>query len=107
MIGTGAIGGYTPRIGSGNDLIRQLAFSIYLRDVKNQSRIKETGVVQFSFDAFFENRDKVGFKFFKNTEILSNSFELANGIKIEKGCPFSCESFGGQLKDSWSRLGVS
>ena len=108
MIGTGAIGGYTPRIGSGNDLIRQLAFSIYLRDVKNQSRIKETGVVQFSFDAFFENRDKVGFKFFKNTEILSNSFELANGIKIEKGSyddlGFAFNARSNQSRTFWGDL---
>ena len=85
MIGTGAIAGFTPRVGDGNDLIRQWILSLYVRDVKNQSGIHETGVLQFSIDALFESRDRVGVKVINNKEKLINDFTLGNGVKILKG----------------------
>ena len=85
MIGTGVIAGFTPRVGDGDELIRQWSFSLYARDVKNHSGITETGILQFSIDAFLETRDKVGFKISQNKEKLGEGFILGNGVKIANG----------------------
>jgi|TARA_A100001037_G_scaffold93268_1_gene84747 hypothetical protein len=85
MIGTGLIAGFTPRVGDGDELIRQWSFSLYARDVKNHSGISETGVLQLSIDAFLETRDRIGFKLIQNKEKLSQGFTLGNGVEIRKG----------------------
>ena len=85
MIGTGLIAGFTPRVGDGDELIRQWSFSLYARDVKNHSGINETGVLQLSIDAFLETRDRIGFKLIQNKEKLSQGFTLGNGVEIRKG----------------------
>ena len=85
MIGTGFIAGFTPRVGDGDELIRQWSFSLYARDVKNHSGITETGILQFSIDAFLETRDKIGFKISQNKEKLRQSFILGNGVEIAHG----------------------
>ncbi len=85
MIGTGVIAGFTPRVGDGDELIRQWSFSLYARDVKNHSGITETGILQFSIDAFLETRDKIGFKISQNKEKLGEGFILGNGVEIANG----------------------
>ena len=85
MIGTGVIAGFTPRVGDGDELIRQWSFSLYARDVKNHSGISETGILQLSIDAFLETRDRIGLKVVRNKEKLEQGFTLGNGVEILKG----------------------
>lgn len=83
MIGTGALFGFTPRVGDGDELIRQWRFTGYVRDVKNHAGDKESGVLSFGIDAIFESRDRMGFNIRQNTENLSNGFTLGNGVEIK------------------------
>ena len=53
--------------------------------MKNHSGISETGVLQFSIDAFLETRDKIGLKFVRNKETLEQGFILGNGVEIANG----------------------
>ena len=85
MVGTGAIMGFTPRVGNGEELIRQMRYTLYLRDVKNLEGISETGIVNVGIDAIFESRDRVGLKIIQEREKLLNSFTLGNGLEIQKG----------------------
>ena len=85
MVGTGAIMGFTPRVGNGEELIRQMRYTLYLRDVKNLEGISETGIVNIGIDAIFESRDRVGLKIIQEREKLLNSFTLGNGLEIQKG----------------------
>ena len=83
MIGTGAIFGFTPRVGNGDELIRQWRFTGYVRDVKNHAGEKESGVLSFGIDAIFESRDKMGINIRQDTENLSRGFTLGNGVEIK------------------------
>ena len=83
MIGTGAIFGFTPRVGDGDELIRQWRFTGYVRDVKNHAGKKESGVLSLGIDAIFESRDRMGFNIRQTTENLSNGFTLGNGVQID------------------------
>ncbi len=83
MIGTGAIFGFTPRVGDGDELIRQWRFTGYVRDVKNHAGKKESGVLSLGIDAIFETRDRMGFNIRQTTENLSNGFTLGNGVQID------------------------
>jgi len=83
MIGTGAIFGFTPRVGDGDELIRQWRFTGYVRDVKNHAGEKESGVLSLGIDAIFESRDRMGFNIRQTTENLSNGFTLGNGVQID------------------------
>ena len=83
MIGTGAIFGFTPRVGDGDELIRQWRFTGYVRDVKNHAGDKESGVLSLGIDAIFESRDRMGFNIRQTTENLSNGFTLGNGVQID------------------------
>ncbi len=83
MIGTGAIFGFTPRVGNGDELIRQWRFTGYVRDVKNHAGEKESGVLSLGIDAIFESRDRMGFNIRQTTENLSNGFTLGNGVQID------------------------
>ena len=83
MIGTGAIFGFTPRVGDGDELIRQWRFTGYVRDVKNHTGKKESGVLSLGIDAIFESRDRMGFNIRQTTENLSNGFTLGNGVQID------------------------
>ncbi len=83
MIGTGAIFGFTPRVGDGDELIRQWRFTGYVRDVKNYAGKKESGVLSLGIDAIFESRDRMGFNIRQTTENLSNGFTLGNGVQID------------------------
>lgn len=83
MIGTGAIIGFTPRVGNGDELIRQWRFTGYVRDVKNHAGEKESGVLSLGIDAIFESRDRMGFNIRQTTENLSNGFTLGNGVQID------------------------
>ncbi len=83
MIGTGATFGFTPRVGDGDELIRQWRFTGYVRDVKNHAGDKESGVLSLGIDAIFESRDRMGFNIRQTTENLSNGFTLGNGVQID------------------------
>ena len=85
MIGTGIIAGFTPRVGDGDELIRQWRFTIYARDVQNHAGIHETGVLNGGIEAILETRDKIGLKVIQNKEKLTTGFTLGNGVEIQKG----------------------
>lgn len=85
MIGTGIIAGFTPRVGDGDELIRQWRFTIYARDVQNNAGIHETGVLNGGIEAILETRDKIGLKVIQNKEKLTAGFTLGNGVEIQKG----------------------
>ena len=85
MVGTGAIMGFTPRVGNGEELIRQLRFTLYVRDVKNLEGLSETSIINGGIDAIFESRDRIGLKIIQEKEKLSNGFTLGNGLEILKG----------------------
>jgi len=85
MIGTGIIAGFTPRVGDGDELIRQWRFTIYARDVQNHAGIHETGVLNGGIEAILETRDKIGLKVIQNKEKLTAGFTLGNGVEIQKG----------------------
>ena len=85
MVGTGAIMGFTPRVGNGEELIRQMRFTLYVRDVKNLEGLSETSIINGGIDAIFESRDKIGLKIIQEKEKLSNGFTLGNGLEIQKG----------------------
>ena len=85
MIGTGIIAGFTPRVGDGDELIRQWRFTIYARDVRNHAGIHETGVLNGGIEAILETRDKIGLKVIQNKEKLTAGFTLGNGGEIQKG----------------------
>ena len=85
MVGTGAIMGFTPRVGNGEEVIRQMRFTLYVRDVKNLEGLSETSIVNGGIDAIFESRDKIGLKIIQEKEKLSNGFNLGNGLEIQKG----------------------
>ena len=80
-----AIGGTLALVGNGEELIRQMRYTLYLRDVKNLEGISETGIVNVGIDAIFESRDRVGLKIIQEREKLLNSFTLGNGLEIQKG----------------------
>ena len=85
MIGTGIIAGFTPRVGDGDELIRQWRFTIYARDVQNHAGIHETSVLNAGIEAILETRDKIGLKVIQNKEKLTAGFTLGNGVEIQKG----------------------
>ena len=85
MVGTGAIMGFTPRVGNGEELIRQMRFTLYVRDVKNLEGLSETSIINGGIDAIFESRDRIGLKIIQEKEKLSNGFTLGNGLEIQKG----------------------
>ena len=85
MIGTGVIAGFTPRVGDGDELIRQWRFTIYARDVQNHAGIHETSVLNGGIEAILETRDKIGLKVIQNKEKLTAGFTLGNGVEIQKG----------------------
>ena len=85
MVGTGAIMGFTPRVGNGEEVIRQMRFTLYVRDVKNLEGLSETSIVNGGIDAIFESRDRIGLKIIQEKEKLSNGFTLGNGLEIQKG----------------------
>ncbi|HIA85205.1 MAG TPA: hypothetical protein EYO04_04250 [Candidatus Marinimicrobia bacterium] len=84
MIGTGIIAGFTPRVGDGDELIRQWRFTIYARDVRNHAGIHETGVLNGGIEAILETRDKIGLKVIQNKEKLTAGFTLGNGVEEGK-----------------------
>jgi|TARA_Y100000310_G_scaffold292945_1_gene322132 hypothetical protein len=85
MIGTGIMAGFTPRVGDGDELIRQWRFTIYTRDVRNHAGIHETGVLNGGIDAILETRDKIGLKIIQNKEKLTTGFKLGNDVEILEG----------------------
>jgi hypothetical protein len=111
MIGTGAMVGFTPRVGDGDGLIRQWRFFGYARDVRNHADIKETGVLSLGVDAIFESRDRVGIKIAQNKENLTAGFTLGNGVKIQEGnyrdqkISFSVRT--NQSRGVWGNLALS
>ena len=111
MVGTGAILGFTPRVGNGEELIRQMRYTLYLRDVKNLEGISETGIVNVGIDAIFESRDRVGLKIIQEREKLLNSFTLGNGLEIQKGNyrdrKISLSARTNQSRGYWGNFAVS
>jgi hypothetical protein len=111
MIGTGAMVGFTPRVGDGDGLIRQWRFFGYARDVRNHADIKETGVLSLGVDAIFESRDRVGIKIAQNKENLTAGFTLGNGVKIQEGNyrdqKFSFSVRTNQSRGIWGNLALS
>ncbi|SVC55597.1 uncharacterized protein METZ01_LOCUS308451, partial [marine metagenome] len=111
MVGTGAIMGFTPRVGNGEELIRQMRFTLYVRDVKNLEGLSETSIINGGIDAIFESRDKIGIKIIQEKEKLSNGFTLGNGLEIQKGnyidrkISFSAKT--NQSRGVWGNFAIS
>ena len=111
MIGTGIMAGFTPRVGDGDELIRQWRFTIYARDVQNHAGIHETGVLNGGIEAILETRDKIGLKVIQNKEKLTAGFTLGNGVEIQKGnyrdrkISFSART--NQSRGVWGNLALS
>ena len=108
MIGTGIIAGFTPRVGDGDELIRQWKFSIYARDVRNHSGVKETGVLSGGIEAHLESKDRIGIKVIQNIERLADPFYLKNGIEIPNGeyedQKFEFSARSNQSRGLWAEL---
>jgi hypothetical protein len=68
MVGTGAIMGFTPRVGDGEKIIRQMRYTLYIRDVKNLEGLSETSIINGGIDAIFESRDRIGLKIIQEKE---------------------------------------
>jgi len=111
MIGTGIIAGFTPRVGDGDELIRQWRFTIYARDVRNHAGIHETGVLNGGIEAILETRDKIGLKVIQNKEKLTAGFTLGNGVEIQKGNyrdrKFSFSARTNQSRGVWGNFALS
>ena len=111
MVGTGAIMGFTPRVGNGEEVIRQMRFTLYVRDVKNLEGLSETSIINGGIDAIFESRDRIGLKIIQEKEKLSNGFTLGNGLEIQKGnyidrkISFSART--NQSRGVWGNLAIS
>jgi hypothetical protein len=111
MIGTGIIAGFTPRVGDGDELIRQWRFTIYARDVRNHAGIHETGVLNGGIEAILETRDRIGLKVIQNKEKLTAGFTLGNGVEIQKGNyrdrKFSFSARTNQSRGVWGNFALS
>ena len=111
MVGTGAIMGFTPRVGNGEEVIRQMRFTLYVRDVKNLEGLSETSIINGGIDAIFESRDRIGLKIIQEKEKLSNGFTLGNGLEIFQGeyidrkISFSART--NQSRGVWGNLAIS
>lgn len=110
MIGTGVIFGFTPRVGNGDELIRQWRFTGYVRDVKNHAGKKESGVLNLGIDAIFESRDRMGLNIRQTTENLSNGFTLGNGVQIDadnyRDTKFQFTLRSNQSRGLWGDLNI-
>ena len=111
MVGTGAIMGFTPRVGDGEELIRQMRYTLYIRDVKNLEGLSETSIINGGIDAIFESRDRIGLKIIQEKEKLSNGFTLGNGLEIQKGNyrdrKISISARTNQSRGIWGNFSIS
>jgi len=111
MVGTGAIMGFTPRVGNGEELIRQMRYTLYVRDVENLEGLSETRIINGGIDAVFESRDRIGLKIIQEREKLSNSFTLGNGLEIQKGNyrdrKISLNARTNQSRGYWGNFAIS
>jgi len=111
MVGTGAIMGFTPRVGDGEELIRQMRYTLYIRDVKNLEGLSETSIINGGIDAIFESRDRIGLKIIQEKEKLSNGFTLGNGLEIQKGNyrdrKISLSARTNQSRGIWGNFSIS
>jgi len=111
MVGTGAIMGFTPRVGDGEELIRQMRYTLYIRDVKNLEGLSETSIINGGIDAIFESRDRIGLKIIQEKEKLSNGFTLGNGLEIQKGNyrdrKISLSARTNQSRGIWGNFAIS
>ncbi|MBT3478684.1 MAG: carbohydrate binding family 9 domain-containing protein [Candidatus Marinimicrobia bacterium] len=111
MVGTGALAGFTPRVGQGDKLIRQLRFTVYGRDVRSFDGVKQTETLSGGIDAILESRDRIGVKFSQDREFLDYNFTLGNGVEINKGnykdrkISFSART--NQSRGVWGNLSIS
>lgn len=102
MLGTGIMAGFTPRVGDGDELIRQWRFTVYARDVRNLKGVHETAVLRGGVEALLESKDRVGLSVINNRERLLNSFYLKNGVEISAG-DYSDRKVQLTMKSSQSR----
>ena len=111
MVGTGAIMGFTPRVGDGEKIIRQMRYTLYIRDVKNLEGLSETSIINGGIDAIFESRDRIGLKIIQEKEKLSNGFTLGNGLEIQKGNyrdrKISLSARTNQSRGIWGNFSIS
>jgi len=85
MISTNAMAGFTPRVGNGDKLVRQLRFSLYGNDIRNYDGVQQTEIFSAGIDAILESRDRLGLRVSQNKEQLAYGFQLGNGVQIEEG----------------------
>ena len=111
MVENRFIMGFTPRVGNGEELIRQMRYNLEVRDVKNLDGLSETSIVKGGIDAIFESRDRVGLKIIRQKETLLDGFTLVNGLEILKGDyqdrKISLSARTNQSRGYWGNFSIS
>ena len=111
MVENRFIMGFTPRVGNGEELIRQMRYNLEVRDVKNLEGLSETSIVKGGIDAIFESRDRVGLKIIRQKETLLDGFTLVNGLEILKGDyqdrKISLSARTNQSRGYWGNFSIS
>ena len=111
MVENRFIMGFTPRVGNGEELIRQMRYNLEVRDVKNLEGLSETSIVEGGIDAIFESRDRVGLKIIRQKETLLDGFTLVNGLEILKGDyqdrKISLSARTNQSRGYWGNFSIS
>tara|TARA_B110000263_G_scaffold241546_1_gene245908 strand:+ start:1054 stop:3180 length:2127 start_codon:yes stop_codon:yes gene_type:complete len=111
MVENRFIMGFTPRVGNGEELIRQMRYNLEVRDVKNLEGLSETRIVKGGIDAIFESRDRVGLKIIRQKETLLDGFTLVNGLEILKGDyqdrKISLSARTNQSRGYWGNFSIS
>ena len=111
MVENRFIMGFTPRVGNGEELIRQMRYNLEVNDVKNLEGLSETSIVKGGIDAIFESRDRVGLKIIRQKETLLDGFTLVNGLEILKGDyqdrKISLSARTNQSRGYWGNFSIS
>jgi|TARA_B110000914_G_scaffold207836_1_gene204879 hypothetical protein len=111
MVENRFIMGFTPRVGNGEELIRQMRYNLEVSDVKNLEGLSETSIVKGGIDAIFESRDRVGLKIIRQKETLLDGFTLVNGLEILKGDyqdrKISLSARTNQSRGYWGNFSIS
>lgn len=77
--------GFTPRIGSGDNLIRQLRFHIGGKTYNNQEGLLINSTIEGEISAVLESRDRLGIALSQEMDHLEESFFLKPEVEIVKG----------------------
>ncbi|MFC1730149.1 DUF5916 domain-containing protein [candidate division KSB1 bacterium] len=78
MVGYTGHAGFFPRIG--NDLIRQLAFTLDYNYIEGQNGEKQSVGFMNAYEVRFESGDRIGFSFSRDYEVLYELFNIRGGV---------------------------